>query len=178
VKERDGVDLARFNAMDSAAVTEMLLACCDVPAWASAVSDGRPYADVDAVLAAADTAARDFTAADVDRALAAHPRIGERAVGESASARWSRGEQGRVDRDDSTLAALAAGNQAYEDRFGRVFLISAAGLSGSEILASLRGRLEHDDDTELGVVADELRKIALLRLRALLDEESEKEAAS
>jgi 2-oxo-4-hydroxy-4-carboxy-5-ureidoimidazoline decarboxylase len=172
------VDLTRFNDMESAPVTELLLACCDVPAWASTVRDGRPYADVEATVAAADAAARDFTAADVDRALAAHPRIGERAVGESASARWSRGEQGRVDRDDSTLTALAAGNRAYEDRFGRVFLISAAGLSGDQILASLRSRLDHDDDTELRVVADELRKIALLRLRALLDEDAEKEAAS
>jgi 2-oxo-4-hydroxy-4-carboxy-5-ureidoimidazoline decarboxylase len=177
VKEGVTVDLARFNGMESAAVTQSLLACCDVPEWAATVRDGRPYADVEAVIAAADASAREFTAADVDRALAAHPRIGERAAGESDSARWSRGEQGRVDRDEATLAALAAGNQAYEDRFGRVFLISAAGLSGGEILAALRSRLEHDPDVELRVVADELRKIALLRLRRLLDEGAE-EAAS
>ena len=172
------MDLARFNGMESAAVTEALLACCDVPAWATTVREGRPYADVEGVLAAADKAAQEFTAVDVDRALAAPPRIGEQAVGESAGARWSRGEQGRVDRDDATLAALAAGNRAYEDRFGRVFLISAAGLSGSEILASLHRRLEHDEDTELRVVADELRKIALLRLRTLLAADVAEGAAS
>jgi 2-oxo-4-hydroxy-4-carboxy-5-ureidoimidazoline decarboxylase len=171
------VDLARFNTMPTEDVTAALLACCDVPAWATTVREGRPYADVEAVVVAADKAARECTAVDGARALAAHPRIGERAVGDSASARWSRGEQGRVDRDDATLAALAAGNRAYEDRFGRVFLISAAGLSGSEILASLHRRLEHDDDTELRVVADELRKIALLRLRTLLADGPEQEAA-
>ena len=39
-------------------------------------------------------------------------------------------------------AELVAGNIAYERRFGRVFLIRAAGRSGPEILAELRRRLE------------------------------------
>ena len=35
-------------------------------------------------------------------------------------------------------AAIAAGNAAYEERFGRVFLIRAAGRSPEQILAELR----------------------------------------
>ena len=59
---------------------------------------------------------------------------------------------------------LRAANEAYEERFGRVFLIRAAGRSAAEILAALESRLTNDDATERRVVADQLRQIALLRL--------------
>ncbi|HEV7949033.1 MAG TPA: 2-oxo-4-hydroxy-4-carboxy-5-ureidoimidazoline decarboxylase, partial [Glaciihabitans sp.] len=53
---------------------------------------------------------------------------------------------------------------AYEARFGRVFLIRAAGRSRAEILSELTRRLELDDETELAIVGEQLRDIALLRL--------------
>jgi 2-oxo-4-hydroxy-4-carboxy-5-ureidoimidazoline decarboxylase len=67
-----------------------------------------------------------------------------------------------------TLAALATGNGAYEERFGQVFLICATGLSATEMLAALRARLGNDAGTEAKIVRDELRKITGLRLRKLL----------
>ncbi|MEU8900598.1 2-oxo-4-hydroxy-4-carboxy-5-ureidoimidazoline decarboxylase [Nocardia sp. NPDC048505] len=161
---------AAFNSTASAQLRPVLLACCDVPAWADAVLAGRPYADLELLLEVADAAARSFTRADVDRALAAHPRIGERANGSSVDAKWSRGEQSGVSQDLATAAALMSGNQAYEQRFGRVFLICATGLSGEQILAALHERLGNDDETEAAVVAEELRKIAILRLRKAIDE--------
>lgn len=160
--------VSRFNQAPAEELTDVLLACCDVPSWARAVLDQRPYDGVEALLDAADDAARALTTVDVDRALAAHPRIGQRAAGDAGTAAWSRQEQAGVSRSSETQAALAEGNRAYEERFGRVFLICATGLSGEQILASLRSRLDNDDDTEAAVVADELRKIALLRLRKVV----------
>ena len=52
--------------------------------------------------------------------------------------------------DAAVMAALAEGNREYEQRFGRVFLIRAAGRSSSEVLAELRRRLGNDDATEDG----------------------------
>ncbi|MGZ4427259.1 MAG: 2-oxo-4-hydroxy-4-carboxy-5-ureidoimidazoline decarboxylase [Nocardioidaceae bacterium] len=153
-----------FNAAPADEVTAALLACCAVPGWAAAIAEGRPYADAPALLARADQAARRLTPAEVDLALAAHPRIGERPAGADPGAAWSRQEQAAVDRDAETARALAEGNRAYEDRFGRVYLVCASGRSGAELLADLRRRLGNDDATEAAVVADELRKIALLRL--------------
>ena len=161
--------LDEFNSLAADELRPQLLACADVPAWAGALLDARPYADRGELEATADKAAREFTPADVDRALAAHPRIGERAEGAGTEAAWSRDEQSAVTRDSGTEQALAEGNRAYEERFGRVFLVCATGLSGEEILASLRVRLGHDDVTEQAVVADELRKIALLRLGKVVD---------
>jgi 2-oxo-4-hydroxy-4-carboxy-5-ureidoimidazoline decarboxylase len=162
------VALTDLNAAAGADLVPALLACCDVPAWAAAVADGRPYPDLDSLLTAADTAARRFTREDVDRALAAHPRIGERAPGQGSEAAWSRQEQSTVRRDAVTRQALADGNRAYEQRFGRVFLICATGRSGQEVLSSVRHRLGNDDQAEAQVVADELRAIALLRLRRVV----------
>lgn len=162
------MDLDLFNTGPADALRPALLACCDVPRWADAVLDGRPYADAAALARAGDEAARSFTEQEVDRALAAHPRIGERAAGASAAAGWSRGEQSGVAADPDTRRALAEGNRAYENRFGRVFLICAAGLGAADVFRALSERLAHDPLTEAAVVADELRRIAVLRLERLL----------
>ncbi|KXO97796.1 2-oxo-4-hydroxy-4-carboxy-5-ureidoimidazoline decarboxylase [Tsukamurella pseudospumae] len=167
------MDLEGFNSADRAELRATLLACCDVPSWADTVLAGRPYADTGEALRVAGTAAGAFTPADVDRALAAHPRIGERAQGASTEAAWSRKEQSSVATDEQTRAALLAGNQAYEARFDRVFLVNAAGLDAQTVLAKLQQRLENDDATEAVATAGELRGIALRRLARVLDLEDE-----
>lgn len=167
------MDLEDFNSAPEADLRATLLACCDVRAWSDAVLAGRPYADASDVLRTAGTAALAFTAPDVDRALAAHPRIGERAAGASTEAAWSRKEQSGVATDDGTQSALLAGNRAYEERFDRVFLINAAGLDASTVLAELHRRLENEPDAEADEVARELRGIALRRLTRVLELEDE-----
>ena len=142
---------------------DQLLSCLAVPRWVDDVLAGEPYADRDAAVARADAAARVLTDQELDQALSGHPRIGER--GGSQSQR----EQAGVDPEaGNTAARLAAGNAAYEERFGRVFLIRAAGRDAEAILAELDRRLGNDDATERAETVDNLRQIALLRLEALL----------
>lgn len=159
--------LADFNALPVAEAERDLLACCAAPAWAKAVAGGRPYPDRPALRAAGDAAARALSWPDVLLALSAHPRIGERPVGEAREAAWSRREQAGAD-DPSVAAALAEANREYEERFGHVFLIFATGRSATEMLAAARARLAHDEQAERPVVQEELRKIALLRLERLV----------
>ena len=163
------MDLATFNAAPDSEVTEQLLACCDVGRWAHAIVAERPYATVDDLLATAAAASRRLEPDDVDRALAAHPRIGERATGGSREAAWSRQEQSGVRTDEQSQAALLEGNREYEQRFGRVFLICATGLDADEILQFLKRRLGNDEATEAAEVRDELGKIAQVRLRKLVE---------
>jgi 2-oxo-4-hydroxy-4-carboxy-5-ureidoimidazoline decarboxylase len=145
-----------------------LLACLAVPRWADEVTGRAPFDSAAAVLEAAREAATPLARAEVDEALAEHPRIGEKPTGSSQSAGFSRAEQASVDADDADLAAaLADGNARYEQRFDRVFLIRAAGRSRREILAELERRLLLDDDTEAAIVGSELREITLLRLAVL-----------
>jgi 2-oxo-4-hydroxy-4-carboxy-5-ureidoimidazoline decarboxylase len=140
---------------------EVLLGCLSVPRWADDVLAGQPYADHEALLAAADRAARDLTDEELDQALSGHPRIGDRGGAQS------RQEQSGVDpAQGDTGQRLRERNAAYEDRFDRVFLIRAAGRDAEEILRELDRRLGNDDETERAETVDNLRQIALLRLQA------------
>jgi len=112
--------------------------------------------------------------AEIDEAIAHHPRIGEKPTGEGAAQDFSRSEQASLDEDDAELAAaIAAGNKAYEDRFGRVFIIRAAGRTRAEILEELERRLELPNSTELEIVGEQLRDIALIRLEKFYGREPE-----
>lgn len=147
---------------------EGLTACLAVPRWVDEVAARGPYASVADLIEVAGDAATALTPEEIDQALSSHPRIGEKATGHGAAQSFSRAEQASSATDDERLAlALAAGNQAYEQTFGRVFLIRAAGRSRSEILTELNRRLELDPATEIGIVGSELRDIALLRIPQL-----------
>lgn len=136
-----------------------MLSCCGSRAFAVAMAAGRPYRSADLLLAAISSVFAALTWDDVLEAMRCHPRIGERASGQSAA------EQSGV--TDASRAALADANRAYEERFGYVFLICAAGLSGEEILARLRDRLIHDPGPERAVARAELFQITVQRARAL-----------
>ncbi|PXX65100.1 2-oxo-4-hydroxy-4-carboxy-5-ureidoimidazoline decarboxylase [Nocardia tenerifensis] len=150
--------------MSDDAATEALLACCSSPEWARALVARRPYPSVEALLDAADAALAELPEAEIDRALAGHPRIGERA-GTPASARE---QAGVAAAGEAVRSALADGNRAYEARFGHIYLVCASGRSGEELLAILEQRLGNDYYTERRVMREELAKINRIRLRALL----------
>ncbi|GAA2808766.1 2-oxo-4-hydroxy-4-carboxy-5-ureidoimidazoline decarboxylase [Saccharopolyspora taberi] len=165
----NGAEPRRLNALPRPELLDQLLACLDVRRWADEVADGRPFATTTEVYDLADAAARNLTREEIDSALAAHPRIGERAEGEDTSSSWSRSEQAGVSEDAELREALREGNAEYERRFGHVYLVCATGRSGAELLEILRSRLGNDPETELRIVADELRKIARLRLAKVIE---------
>ena len=160
--------LAEFNAAERPDAVALVRPCLDVDRWVDAVVDGRPYADGQALVQVAETAADPFTADELESALNHHPRIGERATGNSAAAGHSRAEQSGVSTDSDVQQRLADGNREYEERFGHVFLIRAAGRSAEEILAALEQRLTNDAESENAIMAEQLRQIAVLRLEGIL----------
>ena len=161
--------MSGLNAAARERAERALLACCAVPGWASVVAAGRPYPDLGALTAVSDAALAALDWAAVERALAAHPRIGERARGDGREADWSRREQSAAATGDGDLrAALTAGNAEYEQRFGHVFLICATGLPAQDVLAALRARLCNDENAERATVREELGRIVRLRLAKLV----------
>lgn len=152
----------------AAELADALPAALGVNRWVDEVLAGAPYGSVDVLIDHALSVATPLTEAEIDEALGHHPRIGERPSGDGAEARFSVAEQSSPDADDAELAQqLAEGNREYEERFGRVFLIRAAGRSRAEILIELRRRLALDPDTELATAAEQLRQIMELRLRTI-----------
>lgn len=165
------IALKRFNQLNHDEATALLQPCVAIPAWTAALVQGRPYADLSALLSAAREVAQAWGEAELTQALCAHPRIGERPTGQQAHAALSRQEQGAVNASDRQLAqALQEGNARYEARFGRVFLIRAKGRSGEEILAALEQRLTNSEAQESTEALAQLREITLLRLEGAISE--------
>lgn len=158
-----------FDALEPDAAASVVGVWAAIPAWVDTIVSARPFGTREALIAFADQHAHTWTRADLDAALAHHPRIGERPRGSGAEADASRAEQASMSSAATATAdAIAAGNAAYEARFGRVFLIRAAGRSPEEMRAELERRLGTDDDTEAAEALDQLRQIALLRLEAAI----------
>ncbi|MGB2722604.1 MAG: 2-oxo-4-hydroxy-4-carboxy-5-ureidoimidazoline decarboxylase, partial [Rhodococcus sp. (in: high G+C Gram-positive bacteria)] len=113
-----------LNSTSETDAARTLSLCLDVPRWVEGVLSARPFTDVQALRHAVHRAAAPLTAGEVRRALAVHPRIGERPDNHDASAEYASAEQSGVDISDASVEQrLRAGNLAYENRFGQVFLI-------------------------------------------------------
>src|ERR1700722_12832464 len=195
----DRVPVADLDRATAATAAALLRPSCASARWIERLVSGRPYETLPALVAGSDATIGALGWPDIEQALAAHPRIGDRTPsgpaggrgpqpGDAASGRpipaaetggragpgpaggdreaaWSRQEQsGTRDAPPDVQGGLRAGNAAYEERFGHVFLICATGMSAASMLAALQGRLGHDPAREREVVRDELTKIVRLRL--------------
>jgi 2-oxo-4-hydroxy-4-carboxy-5-ureidoimidazoline decarboxylase len=158
-----------FNDEPADRAVQRLRACNAAPRFAAEVAAGRPYRDVETLVARAEEVTRAWPWKDVVIALAAHPRIGDRVEGASAEAESSRREQSSMaDADDAVRAELVEGNKAYEERFDHVFLIRASGRTPQEMLTELRRRLDNDEETERPEVTEQLAQITALRVKDLV----------
>jgi hydroxyisourate hydrolase len=156
------MDLGDFNDATAPDAAATAAGWADVPAWVDTLVAARPFGSVSALIDRATAAAGAWGATELDGALAQHPRIGERAV-DASSAR----EQSSMRSAAGDVAeAIAAGNAEYERRFGRVFLVRAAGRTPEELLAELQRRLGNDVETETDEAAAALADIAVHRIRA------------
>ena len=156
---------AELDDAGTARCEELLRTCCDAPSWAARTTARRPFGSLATLLEIADQELAATSEADVDVALAAHPSIGERS--ESADSR--REQAGALAAGSDVLDALAAGNRAYEEKFGHVYLVCASGKGAEELLAVLDSRLDNDQDTERTVLRGELAAITRLRLTRLVE---------
>ena len=112
------------------------------------VAAHQPYSDLESLCQISDAVIKALPWPEVLAAVSAHPRIGERAGGESREARWSRSEQATAATDLRRTSRLQEANAEYERRFGHVFLINAAGRSAEEMLAALRRRMVREGWSE------------------------------
>lgn len=157
-----------FNELPAGEAANFLRPCVDVDRWIDALVSARPFPSLDALATYAVQDVAPFGPAEISAALAHHPRIGERARGASKEADLSRDEQATLKLDSDAARRLEAANRAYEHRFNRVFLIRAAGRSSEEILAECERRLDNDEESELREVGEQLRQIAVLRLKGAI----------
>jgi allantoicase len=166
--------LSSLNRLEPQAAREAFLRCCGSRRWAQAMVERRPFADPPTLLRAAEEVADALVAEDWLEAFAAHPRIGDLAALRERFGRagaWSRREQaGIAAAPEAVLEEIARANRAYEERFGRIFVVCATGKGPEAILEMLRDRLRNDPEVELRIAAREQRAITRLRLEKLWSE--------
>jgi OHCU decarboxylase len=164
-------DLTWLNLLTDDEATKELLQCCGSERWAAAVATGRPYSDLETLLATANDMWWSLDRNDWLEAFRSHPKIGEKKASDkvSQSQQWSGQEQsGVANASHETTSSLAALNEQYEQKFGYIFIVCATGKTSDEILAALSKRIQNDPETELSIAAEEQSKITELRLKKLL----------
>mgnify|MGYP000170664730 CR=1 FL=1 len=166
------MELAKLNELSHADATTAFMQCCTATEWVEQLVQARPFASADELRTQADAIWSTLAEKDFLEAFDGHPKIGD--VG-SLKAKYANtkalasGEQSSVNEaSDEVINALAAGNTAYEEKFGFIFIVCATGKSAAQMLALLEARLPNDRDTELKNAAEEQRKIYHIRLEKLL----------
>lgn len=165
--------LAELNQLPATGAEAHFLKCCGSHAWARAMAAARPYRDVQSVHEKSADVWRSLSVNDRLEAFTAHPKIGDvnslRAKYANTKA-WASGEQSGVQgADEAVLQGLAAGNAAYETKFGFIFIVCATGKSAAEMLALLQARLPNTREQEIQNAGDEQLKITSIRINKWLN---------
>jgi 2-oxo-4-hydroxy-4-carboxy-5-ureidoimidazoline decarboxylase len=161
----------RLDLATAEEARQLLTTCCGSSAWVLRMLRRRPFMNTERLLALARDDWFGLTHTDWLEAFAHHPKIGDRdalARRFAGTAQLSEREQRGVDGAPAgVLDQLAAGNRAYQDKFGYIFIVCATGRTAAEMLELLRARLPNDAATEIRIAAEEQAKITELRLRSL-----------
>lgn len=166
------LSIAQLNALPADEAVEAFRACCGTDWWCDQMAACRPFQGVAQVHDTADAIFDQMGEGHWMQAFAAHPKIGDMdslRMKFAGNKQWSAGEQAGVNEaDEAVLSDLARGNDAYEKRFGYIFIVCASGLSAAQMLSMLQTRLRNDPQTEAAIASGEQRKITHLRLDKML----------
>jgi 2-oxo-4-hydroxy-4-carboxy-5-ureidoimidazoline decarboxylase len=164
--------IAEFDHLDRESKKKLLYQCCGSTAWVEKMLSVPPAEDLVDLLEDAEECWYVCSEADWKEAFANHPKIGdmESLKKKFAADQFVEGEQSGVSNaSEQTLQALAEGNKTYEEKFGYIFIVSAAGKSAVEILGMLTARLQNKPEIEITIAMDEQNKITRLRLEKLFE---------
>lgn len=166
------MSIAELNELGKPALREVLGLCNGSGVWVDKMLALFPVPTEERLLQEASRVWYSCGEADWREAFSHHPRIGDLDSLRkkfAATGQWAAGEQSGVQSaSEPVLTALAAGNEAYEKKFGYIFIVCATGKSAGEMLGLLRARLDNDPATEIRVAMEEQNKITQVRLEKLL----------
>lgn len=167
------MQLSSFNTLNTNEVEQLLYSCCGSHRWVSGMMTHFPFASEKTLVQQAEKYwYHDCGQEDWLAAFTQHPKIGdvESLTKKFAATQHLAGrEQAGVElASREVIESLAAANQAYENRFGFIFIVFATGKTAPEMLRLLQDRLENSREEELHIAMGEQHKITILRLKKLL----------
>ena len=163
--------LKEFNALETAKMQDELVRCNGSSNWVKKMLAAAPYADMLEVHDKADEMWNQCGPDDFKEAYSHHPKIGNVELKEkfAKTASWSKGEQAGVAvATEKVIEELTDLNLEYEKKHGFIFIVCATGKTAEEMLDILRERFPNSTDKEIGIAAEEQRKITHIRINKLL----------
>ena len=166
--------LANLNGLSREQFTATLGAIFEHSPWvAECAWDARPFVDLSALHAAmcACVEARDDPAKL--GLIRAHPQLAGKAAMRGELSASSQREQNAAGLDQCSaqeLAQLTALGKEYDSRFGFPFILAVTGHSRQSIIETLAERIGNTRDDEIAEALRQIERIALLRLRATIDD--------
>lgn len=172
------MNLQELNALPPNEARKLLLTCCGSLHWVDALMQSFPFTNDQHLFARATAIWYDVCAAvDYREAFNHHPKIGDL---ESLQKKFSATQHLTVTEQSNVRSAsrevitlLAAGNTAYEEKFGFIFIVCATGKSAGEMLHLLSERLQNTCEEEMRIAMGEQHKITIIRLKKLVEVSSE-----
>ncbi len=165
--------LEEFNFLLPKQAKKELLKCCGSKTWALDMMIYFPFKSKKQMLKKADKAWKQCIEEDWREAFTHHPKIGDMeslAKKFANTKKWAGNEQSGVQSaSHETLVALAKGNEAYEQKFGYIFIVCATGKSASEMLQMLQTRYLNTPEQEILIAKEEQNKITQIRINKLIN---------
>jgi 5-hydroxyisourate hydrolase / 2-oxo-4-hydroxy-4-carboxy-5-ureidoimidazoline decarboxylase len=167
------MDVKTFNKLDKTEAASMLTQVCGSAKWVDLMLKQIPFSSaIELLEAATENWYMRCEEADWKEAFTHHPRIGDLDQLEKkfASTKDLAGNEqsGVTGNDTATLKQLLEGNNAYEKKYGYIFIVHATGKTGGEMLDLLRDRLENRITDEIHIAMGEQQKITVTRFKKLL----------
>ncbi len=167
------MNIEQINNLSDEEAKSEFIRCCGSEAWADKMLGGRPYMGEDELLHFSEKKWFHLSEQDWLEAFKHHPKIGDidsLSKKYSDTKQWAEGEQSGVNTaTQDIIKNLADGNQAYEDKFGYIFIVCATGKTAQEMLDILNKRLSNLPDEEIKIAMKEQNKITRIRLEKLLN---------
>ena len=165
--------LDELNNLEDKDCQMALFSCCGSNIWVNKMLEHCPYAtNLELEKIAADEF-RKCAEDDWLEAFSHHAKLGKRkSTSESDKkelSKWEKQEQkGTAEASDTILSELEKANEAYENKFGFIYLLCATGKTADYMLKNLSQRLSNDRNKEMQIAMEEQNKITKLRLQKLL----------
>ncbi|MGB0645590.1 MAG: allantoicase [Bradymonadia bacterium] len=167
-----------LNSQTDEARADLFSTCCGSTRWVSQLARMTAFVSEAQLRGVCESIWWNLDESDWLEAFTHHPKIGEDKAALKAkfskTAALSASEQKGIDgASESVLNRLVAGNKAYLEKFGFIFIVCAQGKSAEEMCQLLESRLNNHRDQELRIAAGEQAKITWLRLQKVLDDQND-----
>ncbi len=164
--------LDALNGLDKKVLKETLATCCGSTSWVERMAARFPITHADILFENAEKIWFSCEKKDWIEAFEHHPKIGDLSSLRKKffnTAHLASNEQAAISKaSKNTMEELAKLNEAYEIKFGFIFIVCATGKSAEEMLRLIQLRMNNSKNKELENAMEEQNKITLLRLKKIL----------